>query len=247
MVRLEKSQILNRPIRKDDWSELGIPTIIKIKEAMEAGRKDEALELLDYLIHEGKFTWESSRDWAWAWATYVADTYGEEEIFRLYREAAESLAGTDYLSGFRAMDVEEQVRWWVDLMMSLRSGKDQDGTITIKEEADRFVLSFNPCGSGGKMRRPDPQDGTPARTEPPYCYGVTKKARPETWQEAGVSYYCTHCAWVNELLGIELFGTPNFITEWTEDPDQPCRHIFYKKPELIPEAYYERLGKKKPR
>jgi len=31
-----------------------------------------------------------------------------------------------------------------------------------------------------------------------------------------------------------------------ERPEDPCVHLFYKKPELIPEEYFKRVGKTKP-
>jgi hypothetical protein len=45
---------------------------------------------------------------------------------------------------------------------------------------------------------------------------------------------------------IERFGFPSKIVDYQDDPKAPCRWYFYKKPELVPEEFYTRLGMKKP-
>lgn len=246
MVKIEFCDALGRPIRKDPLESLGVSTFTCVREAIVAGRKQEALSLLDYLKWEDKFAQDSTRDWVWAWVTYVADTFGEEELFRLYREATESLRSEQIETPVRSLGVEDQARWWIDAFQGLRAGADQDGSISIVEEADRWVITLDPYGRRGKLRLRDMLDGTPSRAGPPCGFGFTRKARPETWGLSGVSYYCTHCAWVDELTGMDIFGTPNFVTEYSLNPEKPCRLIFYKDSKLIPEAYYIRMGRRRP-
>jgi hypothetical protein len=47
------------------------------------------------------------------------------------------------------------------------------------------------------------------------------------------------------MTGIELRGYPVRITLVGDKPEDPCVHLFYKKPELIPEEYFTRIGMKK--
>ena len=54
MVRLEKARALGRFIHQDDTEELALPTWILIREAIRAGKIDEALTLLDYCYSETK-------------------------------------------------------------------------------------------------------------------------------------------------------------------------------------------------
>ena len=58
-------------------------------------------------------------------------------------------------------------------------------------------------------------------------------------------YYCTHCP-VNEILPIEWGGYPLWVTDFDSDASKPCLWRFYKKPKLIPEAYWTRVRKTKP-
>jgi len=48
LIKLEKSEVLQRKIRRDDISELAIPTWTLVRRAVKAGKTDEALELIDY-------------------------------------------------------------------------------------------------------------------------------------------------------------------------------------------------------
>ena len=52
MIRLEKSEALQRKIRQDDVAEMGIPTWTLVRQAIQAGRTDEALGFLEYGLAE---------------------------------------------------------------------------------------------------------------------------------------------------------------------------------------------------
>jgi hypothetical protein len=112
------------------------------------------------------------------------------------------------------------------------------GDITVAEEEDKYVIYLDPCGSGGRMRRE-------GRDKPPYNYGKTKKAYPWSWGKAGVPYYCVHCCIWSEIIPTEQQGYPHRVTAYSDDPNEPCAFYIYKRPELIPEEYFARIGKKK--
>jgi hypothetical protein len=114
------------------------------------------------------------------------------------------------------------------------SGPGRQGSVTIVEEADRYRLVFEPCGSGGAMRQRK-------------VAGLTtfRDASAETWNRANeVPSYCAHCA-LNEVTSIERLGYPAWVTEFDPDPHKPCGWTVYKDPKLIPERYFTRLGAKK--
>jgi hypothetical protein len=59
------------------------------------------------------------------------------------------------------------------------------------------------------------------KIKPFVCYrGRTSKAYPWSWSQAGVPYYCLHCA-VNEILMIEWGGWPLRVTEYNPDDTNP--------------------------
>lgn len=115
------------------------------------------------------------------------------------------------------------------------SGPDRLGSVTIVNNPNYYLLVFDPCGSGGAMRRVlgnSRSDGLRNFEE----------ATPATWGRKGeVPIYCAHCA-QNELTSIQRVGYPIWVTEFDTDPDMPCGWRIYKDPALIPTRYFSRLG-----
>lgn len=117
------------------------------------------------------------------------------------------------------------------------SGAGRDGSVRVVEEADRIRLIFDPCGSGGAMRRTLGVGETGLHVMP--------KATGATWGLAGcVPGYCTHCA-QNEMASVRRLGYPAWVTEFNPDSSQPCGWTIFKDPAKIPDRYFERLGLKR--
>ncbi len=245
MINLEYIKWLKRSLRRDDMASLGIPTSEQIVQAIDEGRLEEAKALARYTIPEGKGLHDLFCDWIYDIYTKVGDLQGEEAVYKLTRATQESWMMRRTWKAFTKMSVEDQVYLTAEIMRSHHGGPKQDGELEMIEEEDRISIKMDPCGSGGRMRRGDPVDGSPSRLGPPYNFGVTKEAHPWSWGKVGVPYYCLHCA-MNEILPIEWGGYPLWVTGYNPDAEAPCFWHFYKKPELVPEEYFTRLGFKKP-
>jgi hypothetical protein len=134
-------------------------------------------------------------------------------------------------------------------------GPERTGDFELIEEEDRFILRFDPCGSGQRTIRGDWIEGTPARMEPPYNWSVTEE--PHTWNhnEPGVCLYCVHCIILMEEMPIDRFGYPVRVIDPPRYPDtdrdparrQKCQWQMFKDPTAVPEEYYARVGRTKPR
>jgi len=222
MIRLEKSEALRRKIRQDDVTELAIPTWTLVREAMRAGRTNEALDFLEYGYTEAKAAHDALVALVDDALTYLA-RFGEEEIEKFLRR--ELYPSTKHLLSV-IPGVEESLQRWAEVMRA------HYANVTIIEESDRYVVRCDPCGSGGRLRRTR-------------SVATTKKAYPWSWGKTGVSYYCTHCCLHRELIPIELRGYPICVFQYADRPEDPCVHLYYKKPELIPEEYFTRIGKTK--
>ena len=245
-VKLVMSELLQRKVRLDDIDDLGRSTITLAIKALEEGKLNEAREFIKYTVTEGKPLHDLYCDWSYAWYNYIAEKYGEEALGEASWKSQE--VWLDPLLKALA-DINEPLiilALLAEFMRAHRSGPEQIGDCVIYEEKDRFVMEFDPCGSGGRMRRGDSVDGTPPRTGPPYNLGVTKNAYPWTWGKKGVCYYCIHCC-INQIRSIEVAGYPIWITEYIDDPSKPCRWIVYKTPDLIPDIYWTCVGKEKPK
>ena len=246
MIRLIKYERLGRFIRKDDWEDLGISTPDLVVRSIDEGRYEEAKALVRYIVPEGKGLHDLFCDWIWDLLTKTAEKHGEEAAYELCRTTQETWMLRRTWKALLKMSVEDRVYLNAEIMRSHRGGPKQDGGIGVIEEEDRISIKMDPCGSGGRMRRGDPVDGTPSRLDPPYNFGSTKKAYPWSWSRKDVPYYCIHCA-INEILPIEWGGYPLWVTGYSDDASAPCYWHFYRKPELTPEGFFTRLGFKKPK
>lgn len=222
MFKLEKLESLKREIRQDPVVELSRPTWDLVRDAVKKGDVNSACKLIEYGASENRMMHDSAVSFAEMGLSHIA-SFGEEEVEKLFRSR-----------------YTPQVKDWLaatpgnmeTLYRCVEYQRGHFGQCTIKEEADRYVVTYDPCGSGGRLRRTR-------------AVGLAKKAYPWTWNMAGIPYYCTHCSIMMEIVPIELRGYPLRITVPSDDPKGPCVHLFYKKPELIPEKYFARVGKTK--
>ena len=245
MLRLVDMARLGRAVRQEDIDELGVTTQRKLVEAIEEGRDEDAKRLADYTIAEGKSLHDLFCDWIWDMQTQIANRYGEEAMGEILRSSQETWMLKRTWSGFLKLSVTQRVQLTAEMMRSHHGGPAQDGTTEITEHEDRFTVRMDPCGSGGRMRRGDPVDGTPSRLGAPYHFGTTKAPHDWSWGRTDVPYYCTHCA-MNEIMPMEFGGHPLWVTDFDPDASRPCQWQFYKRAEDIPEAYYTRVGRSKP-
>jgi hypothetical protein len=133
-------------------------------------------------------------------------------------------------------------------------GPERTGDMELIELEDRFVLRFDPCGSGQRTVRGDWIEGTPARMEPPYEWTVTEE--PHSWNHytPGVCLYCAHCIILMEEMPMDRFGYPVRVIDPPVYPDtdkdpnvrQKCQWQMFKDPTQVPEEYYTRVGRTKP-
>ncbi len=222
MIRFEMSEVLRRKIRKDDVPELAIPDCDLVSEAIRTGRTDEALEFLEYVCNGSKETNDELVSTIEMVVTHLA-SFGEEEVAKIFRQRYYPKR-KEWLSVTHG--VVEALQRYTEFHRKHHSN------LTVTEEPDRYVVTLDPCGTGGRLRRTK-------------SVGMTKKAYPWSWGKAGVPYYCCHCCINWEIIPIELRGYPAKISLVGERAEDPCTHLFYKEPELIPEEYFVRVGMKK--
>ncbi len=245
MLRLSDLAALDRKLGPDDLESVGTPTPDKIVAAIDAGRLDEAKRLASGMVREEKPLHDLLCDWLWDVFTRIAEAHGEAEMHRIMKATQETWMMKRTWKAFLKLPVEERVRLSADILRAHHGGPRQQGELEVVDEGDRYTIRMDPCGSGGRMRRGDPVDGTPSRLGPPYNFGVTKEAHDWSWGRTDVPYYCLHCC-LNETLPMDWGGHPLWVTGYDPDASKPCAWHFYKSADLIPERYYTRVGRKKP-
>lgn len=132
-------------------------------------------------------------------------------------------------------------------------GPGRRGDIEFEESEDRYVIRFDPCGSGGRATRGDEIEGTPPRMEAPYGWTETKEPAPWNHYEPGVCTYCAHCVVLTEIMPIDAFGypvravdPPRYGQTDAEGGLQKCAWTMFKDPARVPEEYYARVGRTRP-
>jgi hypothetical protein len=133
-------------------------------------------------------------------------------------------------------------------------GPERTGDFELVEEDDRFVVRFDPCGSGQRTIRGDWIENTPARMEPPYNWQVTQEEASWNHYQKGICLYCAHCIILMEEMPIDRFGYPVRVVDPPIYPDtdrdanrrQQCQWTMYKDPTNTPEEVYVRVGRTKP-
>jgi hypothetical protein len=191
--------------------------------------------------------------------TLVAKRFGEERLEHAYRHLLEPYIQRRYMPfDLRENRYEDTVyRNLYTAFEAMRAhlvGPARRGDVELAEHDDRWVLSFDPCGSGGRTQRGDPLEETGPRPEPPYNFGVTRREYNWAWNEKGVCYYCAHCCFALERMPAERWGhpvrvvdSPLYPQETAGETPKKCTWTIYKSVEAIPEEAYRRIGMTKPR
>jgi hypothetical protein len=307
---IRDSTILGRPLRQDGLATIGISTQTWAEAAIEEGRWQLALELVDYFAREIAIM----NDVLFVWL-------GDILAYRLSRAGtAEDGLGDRLLAGFRrfqpgagdlsraraALVAEDgpaavaaielmRVRWaaqhdglvvwvqevlgeiagrfgedavresvtlayehiwkpryarWGEMTPELRlqlsvegmrgghlSGPRRRGDVGVSDEGDRYVLSLDPCGSCGVLRRGDPESGRPAHPS-------ATNQEPHAWTQyrTGMSWYSVHSMIALEHIQLAEGRPPLRPLEDCDLPDRPCRWFIYKDVSKPRRIHYERQG-----
>jgi len=216
-----------------------------VEAAISAGDAPAAGRLLDAHVAEARLIHDVLCDWTWALLTVIARRWGEAVLGDVLRVTEEPWVTVRY-DRIRELSVPDALRLTVEGMRGHLSGPGRRGEISVVEESDRYVLSFDACGTGGRMRRGDSVVGSGSRLAPPYNFLNVAGAYDWTWNRKGVCAYCAHCAVVNQILPIEKLGRPMRMTLYPENPGDACRWILYKDPTGFPDEAFAQVGRRKP-
>jgi len=205
-------------------------------------------------------------DWTYGLMSSLIERFGEGVVPEIYERIIMPL----FVWRYEKFDISKH-DWETDslptlLYVALESMRahlstvNRDGSpLELIEEEDRWILRFDPCGSGGRATRGDWVEGTPSRMEPPYGWRVIEGAYDWTDGKAGVCAYCNHCQVLMEHLPMDRFGYPVRVVEPPQYPirngirvddrsedRQKCQWTMYKDPTTVPEEIYARSGRTKP-
>jgi len=213
--------------------------------AVRAGDVPAGRTALDALREVRIAVHDNQADWSWALLTLLQEALGEAAMGDAMRATMEPWLRERY-AALGTMTPREIFELTIEGMRGHYVGPGRTGDVIVRDEPDRWVMEFDPCGTGGRMRRGDASRGQAPRTEAPFAFSSVESAYDWTWNRPGVCTYCAHCAVVNEILPIEQHGTPMRVTDYPEQPGDRCRWTVYKDPSFVPLDAFTRVGKRPP-
>ena len=219
---------------------------------------DESLERLDVAKETWRRCHDRDVDHTYGLMSEIVKRFGESAIGRMWDKVIVPLFSWRYDKFDIDKDTWDNALYTLMLVAceAMRGhlvGPERTGDFELIETDDRYILRFDPCGSGGRTIRGDTIEGTPPRMEAPYNWTVSQE--PHTWNhgQTGICHYCTHCIVLMEELPMDRFGYPVRVIDppqyGARDENgnlQKCQWQMFKDPTKVPEEYYERVGRKRP-
>ncbi len=217
--------------------ELGIAPMQLLEAAVRANDKDAAYTWLERMWLEFKGPHDVLVAWINEMFAYLAQET-EQHILDSILETHQSIWGNRY-EKWDLMTPWEKVALTVEGMRGHLSGQSRKGDVRVWEEADRFVIAFDPCGTGGVLRRGDPDTGRrPYQTD-----GLSQETHEWIWEnKTGVHWYCSHCAVAMEWLPGNQRGYVFRPLDHNLDHQAPCVWYVYKDEKKSRAYHYPRTG-----
>ncbi len=203
-------------------------------EAHDAAAAIAALELM-------RVRWAAQHDglvvWVQSLLADIAERFGEEAVRETVTLAYEHIWKPRY-ERWSQMSPVERLQLSVEGMRGGHlSGPRRRGDVEVADEGDRYVMSLDPCGSCGVLRRGDPDSGRPGQRPE-----GNREPHAWTWGRIGMSWYSVHSPIALEFIQMSSGGPPLRPMEDCDLPDRPCRWFIYKDPTAVRRTHYERMG-----
>jgi hypothetical protein len=209
-------------------------------ESIAERNQDCAVFYLEKMRLEVKNPHEMLVAWIQDQLTYIAQTWGEEAVLDSILQTHQSIWGDRY-ANWDKMTSHEKLALTVEGMRGGHfSGERRRGDVTVRDEGDRLVMEMELCGSGGVLRRGDPETGRGPYPIP--REGVNQEPHPWTWLKTGIHWYCSHCAIAMEWLPGRKRGRPLRPLDHVMDPAAPCTWYIYKDEAQTRAYHYPRSG-----
>lgn len=231
------------PDPQDTWfdpaelAQLSRPTMERAIEALDAGDPASARKLCNDMRYEWRFLHDVMVELIAGLISFIQARIGEDAVPEAWADAMERGWKRDtaqIIESDRRKVVQALAASW--RAHSTSGVGPNPGAFTIEEDHQKFIFRMNPCGSGQRLWRNRGYEGERR-------FGVTEHAHDWSYGRKNFPLYCTHCAFMNELLPIKWYGLPLYPSQPPEDFDtDPCTWYWYKDPDHIPELYWRRYG-----
>ena len=228
----------NRLLSKEKLDEFSKDFMGLAMEALEKGDIEKA----KFWIRRQDDTKDIVHDAYLRWVTGLLDRiykrWGENEAIEALRDSTQVFSVP--LARMKTTIIEAGgVEAWMEIFVDFMRQHSMYPNVTIEEDDEKFIITMQPCGSGGRLIDAGAYEG-------PFGYAKIKEAGCHTWGEKDVPIYCAHCPWAQEIWPVTEAGeggqTHIHASPFPKKPGDPCIHYVYKDPKDIPDKYYDRIG-----
>jgi hypothetical protein len=212
----------------------------RCRAAIEQGDAAGAKDFLDRMRLEFKDPHDVLVAWVQDLLTTIARRWGEEAVLDSVLQTHQQIWGDRY-ERWDEMTPHEKLALTVEGMRGGHlSGERRRGDVELRDDGDRLTMVMGLCGSGGVLRRGDPETG---RAPHPFGeYGVNRQPHDWTWQKTGIPWYCTHCCIAMEWLPGQRRGRPLRPLDHVLDSRAPSTWYVYKDEADTRAYHYPRTG-----
>ncbi len=194
----------------EELAEMSRPTMDRVVEAIDRGDLETAKALCEAMKYEGQFMHDMLVDGIAGLISFVKEKLGDEGV----EEAWEYSLERGWKPTVEAIDRNDRRFIAEALAATWRAHSTsgvgpKPGAFEIAEDEEKLTFTMNPCGSGQRLVR--------LGRYGPDGYGTTDTAHSWSYDREDFPLYCTHCAFMNEVLPIRWIGYPVYPSHPPED------------------------------
>lgn len=224
-------------VRGLELFDAGAALLPTVRRSLDRGDAEAAITGLEQMRQEYRAVHDLHTTWIQDLLTLIGESGGEDAVRDAITETYDRIWGRRFRQ-WPQMSVWERVAFTCEAMRGHLSGRRRRGDLEVREEADRYVFVFDPCGSGGVLRGGDPETGRgPLQTA-----GVNGRPHDWTGGHVGMPWYCTHCPLTMEWLPVRRGGPPTRPVRYDVDPNGPSMWFVYKDLARTPEEHFAAVG-----
>ncbi len=221
---------------EEELREMEKRTVDRLVEAIDAGETEKAKKIAQRMYKEFESMHDLYRDWSAATLSSVGRNCGTETLEKVLYEGVEAWWGptVEKIGGSDSSTLAKRIKMFVAGL----HGHLQP--LHIVEDEEKVVIQMHPCGSGGRLVLEGKYEGPNALLQ-------IEGAQTLTYGRDSFPVYCAHEPPM-EQIDMDKNGAPFVVIEpAAQIGKEHCNFIIYKNPDDVPERYYERVGREKPK
>jgi hypothetical protein len=174
-----------RIFRDAELESMGSCTLHVLLEAIKSGNQEKATTLASRMYAEFSAMHDLYRDWLTHTLSWIGIHFGEEALSKALEEGVKGFTDR-YRNRYEGKPLKRRI----EILMAGLRGHLQP--LKIEEDEEKFTISLDPCGSGGRQISSGMYEG-------PGAFLKIKGPYPWTFNRTDFPVYCAHCFYQNKF------------------------------------------------